>query len=257
MQPRNLAAFMLVAGSMLACASVRAAAPDYGKVDTFQPGSKYNCVPTADRKGWNCAAVGKFTPPAEPATPAPHPAPVTPPAHTAPPVPTTPAPAAAELPGYLSNSAASQPMRPMRATPTPKPAPLPRVKAKPIPAQVTAQPVAAQAAKPAEPAAPAQAKSMAVDASNFLTLPPDDYVIELAHGATRTDLATTPHPSRAKVYELHLRQNDSDEWLLLWGPFTNLDSARVARGELVAQGTTPGWPRRVGPLQAEAHRLTQ
>lgn len=93
-------------------------------------------------------------------------------------------------------------------------------------------------------------------ASDFLALPADGYVIELAHGVTRSDIATTPHPSRAKVFELHLRQNDTDEWLLLWGPFADLESARAAREELVAQGTTPGWPRRIGPLQVEAHRLS-
>lgn len=254
MQPRKLAGLMLGAGLLLACADVCTAAPDYGKLDTFEPGKKYNCVPTPDRKGWDCTAVGQFKPPTEPVTPAPHPVSVTPTAKTTPPA---PAPTTAELPGYLSRSAASQPMQPMRAAPTPKPAPLPRVTAKPIPEQVPAQPAEASSVKPSIPAEPAQATPAPGDASDFLALPASGYVIELAHGQARADITATSQPSREKVYALHLRQNDNEEWLLLWGPFADLDSARAAREELVAQGTTPGWPRRIGPLQAEARRLTQ
>ncbi len=46
--PRALAVAILIAGS------VPAAEPQYGKVETFEPGKKYTCVPTADHKGWDC-----------------------------------------------------------------------------------------------------------------------------------------------------------------------------------------------------------
>ena len=35
-----------------------AAEPRYGKVETFEPGKKYTCAPTADRKGWDCKELG-------------------------------------------------------------------------------------------------------------------------------------------------------------------------------------------------------
>ncbi len=35
--------------------------PAYGKVDTFEPGKKYNCVPSADHKSWDCTQAGKAT----------------------------------------------------------------------------------------------------------------------------------------------------------------------------------------------------
>ncbi|MGH8041194.1 MAG: hypothetical protein ACREPN_04020 [Rudaea sp.] len=259
MRPRDLAGLVFAAGCVLVCAGVCAAAPDYGKVDTFQPGKKYNCVPTADRKGWDCTENGKAD--------VPPPEPVAPPASTsteaAPTeaattavVPSTAAPqSAGTLPGYLTNAAAARPMQSMPAAPTAKPAPRPRATAKPIPQQAPA--VQATATSPVglpAHAMPARATHTPAEVSDFLALPAASYVIELAHGATRTDIAAAPHPSHEKVYELHLRQNDADVWLLLWGPFTDLQTARAAREELAAQGATPGWPRRIGPLQTEMHR---
>src|SRR5512135_1412224 len=107
----------LVAMGLLACANVQAAEPaadpKYGKVDTFEPGKKYTCVPTADHKGWNCSEVapGKpgekgssSAPPAETTPVAPPPAPRTPEPPPATPIP-APAPQsrpkAAALPSYL------------------------------------------------------------------------------------------------------------------------------------------------------------
>src|SRR5512143_1852715 len=74
----------LVAIALLACGTAQAAEsaaePKYGKVETFEPGKKYTCVPTADHKGWNCSEVapgkagekgGSSAPPAETAPLAP------------------------------------------------------------------------------------------------------------------------------------------------------------------------------------------
>ncbi|HTI96768.1 MAG TPA: hypothetical protein VL425_09705 [Rudaea sp.] len=246
---------------------------DYGKVDTFQPGKKYNCVPTADRKGWDCNATGKAEVPPAPApaqtpvaTPEPAPAPAPAPVHEAVPAapPQQPAPRAGALPSYLTNSGANQPMRPMPAAPAPKPAPQPRVKGPQIPAQTPAAPAAnpppalakPAAAAPSKPAAPkpAAAAPSAQAGHDFLALPAAQYVIELAHAGSVAGLdaaRAAAHPAHGEVYELHLSQSGNESWLLLWGPFADLPAARAARDELAAQGAAPGWPRRIGPLQAE------
>lgn len=260
--------FPIVAlGVMLGLAASTHAEPssDYGKVDTFQPGKKYNCVPTADRKGWDCNATGKAEVPPAPApapaqTPTPAPAPA--PAHEA--VPAAPAAQSAAhaspLPGYLTNAGANAPMQPMPAVPAPKPAPPPRVKGPLVPAQTPTAPVAIPPAQPVKPVAPAPKPAAATATPSvpaehdFLALPAAEYVIELAHADSTAGLGTAAHPAHGEVYELHLSQNGSESWLLLWGPFADLPSARAARDELAAQGVTPGWPRRIGPLQTEARR---
>jgi len=69
---RALAIAVVVA--LLTAASARAAEPRYGKVETFEPGKKYSCVPTADHKGWDCREADKGNAPARaenPAAPAP------------------------------------------------------------------------------------------------------------------------------------------------------------------------------------------
>src|SRR6478735_10726031 len=67
---RALAAIALMFGAI-----AQADEPQYGKVETFQPGKKYTCVPTADHKAWDCneiapggaakPATGSSTPSAE------------------------------------------------------------------------------------------------------------------------------------------------------------------------------------------------
>ena len=269
----------------LLCAASAAPAdpPDYGRVNTFQPGKKYNCVPTADRKGWDCKETGKadipvapppVTPPERPpeAAPAPVAAPAAPPAHAA-------TPHSSTLPSYLTDSGANQPMQPMHATPATKPAPKPRVKGPmmpertPGPEKSAPEPVPAPAVPPApvqtqsvptrpsaEPAPASLTPAPTALAHDFLALPATGYVIELAHADSKAGLdaaRAAAHPAHGKVYELHLQQNGIDAWLLLWGPFDDLESARTARAELAAQGANPGWPRRMGPLQAELRHTEQ
>jgi hypothetical protein len=244
---------------------------DYGKVDTFQPGKKYNCVPTADRKGWDCSATGKAEVPPAPApaqTPVGAPEPTPAPAHEAAPTAPAaqPAPHASALPGYLTNAGANESMQPIPAAPAPKPAPKPRVKGPLVPAQTSPAPAADRPPAPVKPAVPVPAPEPAPVAASqpaqaghdFLALPATQYVIELAHAdiAAGLDAArATAHPAHGDVYELHLSQNGNESWLLLWGPFTDLQAARAARDELAAQGATPGWPRRIGPLQTEVRRV--
>ena len=245
---------MLCTGLALAtCGGIAARAwadpSGYGKVDTFQPGKKYNCVPTADRKGWNCAEAGKAAtrpPAAKPAS-----------ASSAAPVhPTTPAataqPHAGALPDYLTNAAAAGPMQPMPAVPAPKPLPRPPVRGPRMNSAVPAS-AATPPARPVSTSAPTVAASSSV--ADFLDLPVDAYVIVLAHGDSMAGVATAA-PVGADTYDLHLRQNDADVWLRVCGPYDDLEAARNARDDLAAQGFAPGWPRRIGPLQTEVRRGT-
>jgi septal ring-binding cell division protein DamX len=103
------------------------------------------------------------------------------------------------------------------------------------------------------------ARNVSRSGSDFLNLPGDRFVVELAHGASESDLAATRaslHPSDGDLYTVHLRQNGADIWLLVWGSFDSIDAARSARSEMAAQGTImPGWPRKIAPLQAEVRRV--
>ncbi len=118
---RALAAAILIVGS------VQAAETQYGKVETFQPGKKYTCLPTADHKGWDCreAAPKDGTAAAQAVQPATASA-------AAAPIPTPAAPAAAA--GQPPTNGASVPPQPPSdntasispaATPAPRPSGLP------------------------------------------------------------------------------------------------------------------------------------
>jgi hypothetical protein len=303
---RATAVALLLIGSVSAAP---ADPPAYGKVDTFEPGKKYNCVPTADRKSWDCTQAGKVTREDTP-PPAPRhdePAPVAA-AAPAPPVPATPPPQSAptnsshtgKLPSYLLAPGASdhatqapaapapapatapaKPAEPVAApevhtstnpqpAPAAQPAPAPAQEAAPKPAPESPKPVASEpasappaaaaptppvAAPTPRPPAPAHAADRGGD---FLELSGEQYVIELARGDQASIAAahaalSLPH---GQAYELHLRQNGSDTWLLVWGSFDDVGAAREARGELPADAHA-GWPRRVAPLQAEVRRAQE
>lgn len=92
-----------------------------------------------------------------------------------------------------------------------------------------------------------------------MSLPSDHFVIEMAHAASKSELdavKTSTHVPNGDLYELHLRQNGADSWLLLWGSFDTIEAARAARNTISASAT-PGWPRRIAPLQAEARRVSR
>ena len=304
---RAAAIALFLAGSVTAAP---ADPPAYGKVDTFEPGKKYNCVPTADRKSWDCTQAGKVTkddtPPPRHDEPAPVAA-VTPPrpAAAAPP-PSAPTSAAhtGKLPSYLlapgaSDHAAQAPAapapaatapvkppepvaapevhtstNPQPAAPTaqhaptppapareaaPKPAPEPERPAAPAPTRAPAPPAAVTPTPPPAPPTPAPPHAPTVDhGGDFLDLSGEQYVIELARGDQASVAAahaalSLPH---GQAYELHLRQNGADTWLLVWGSFDDVGAARAARGELPAD-VHAGWPRRVAPLQAEVRRAQE
>ncbi len=337
----------IVLGALFAAAEPPAPAPmpRYGQVETFQPGKRYNCVPTADHKGWNCREIGAdgtpvprpktdepaTTPgksaepapppertrpvpasakPAEPASPPAKSAPATPPQST--PVSEPAAPAETEqsssLPGYLTNMSARglrrrPTSRPTATTPAqvatpPAPVGMPaetapaaatsaaspavetnpadetkestraasqQTKPNPPPAAVAqTTPTPASASTPPQPAQTAaprtstDATDLIRDGREFLDLPSAHFIVGMAHAATQTELpdaSALPSLSHGRVYRLHLRQYGNDVWLLVWGDFADVESARAARSELVAQGFNPGWPRLIAPLQTEVRRV--
>ena len=317
-----------VLAAVLLAGFAHADAPGYGKVETFQPGKKYNCVPTADHKGWDCSESGKNavpkTQPAE-ATPAPTPAASAPETATK----------SSDLPSYLTNAAASRPPRARQPAPTPAPsvaepatppqesaratqasappatateskpptvAPLPpaaaaesKSPAVETPSTMSAPPVAAEPKAPSAPEpgpkqtavtptsapqptaasppvaepppaaaaiAPATADARTVAGNReFLALPSASYILEIAHSANRDELAALRTNLRlpfGELYELHLARDGNDWWLLVWGHFADIESARAARSDLPAlPSVNAGWPRRSAPLQAEVRRTTE
>jgi septal ring-binding cell division protein DamX len=273
-------------------------AQTYDKTDTFEPGKKYTCVPTADRKGWDCNEAGKSVEIKTKQNETPPPIATT--AESNPPPPAQP-PARSTLPSYLTNAAASSPAprdeppstvsaaaahanAPAPAAPAPVekqeapsavPAPTAHtdVPAQSAPRPATTKTVPLQPATPHStptpaPVSPPPAKSMvaprathppvaeaAPGGGDFLSLPGDHFVVEMARAASKSEVdaaRSSAHVPTGDLYELHLRQNGADAWLLLWGSFDSLEAARAARASLT--GATPGWPRRIAPLQAEARR---
>ena len=293
---RASTAFALLIG-LSCCASIFAQSAPYNTSDTFQPGRKYNCVPTADRKGWECNEIGKADKTAHEA-PSETPPPAAPPQEIRPAPTLAPPPSqpstdrSSSLPNYLTNAAAnSAPPPPPPSTisatanhaneppiqstpPSPPWAKPPVVVAKPAPVAppkkapaIVAKPSVAKSrpapSAPPRPSSPVRETSHSTIPANgdFMELAGDHFVIELAHAPRQVDLAASRDAMkvpRGDLYEVHLRQNGADAWLLLWGTFDTIEAARSARSEL-AQGTstTVGWPRRVAPLQAEARRVSE
>ena len=266
---------------LLLCAvAVPALAQNYDKTDTFEPGKKYTCVPTTDHKGWNCNEAGKSVevkpkeseaarqdpePSTESQTPTPPPQPSS----------------RSTLPSYLTNAAANNsapigeppstvsaaaahanvpPPAPAFAPPPTKTVPLQPATPKPRAAATPAPTPRPPVKPPVSPRATHPPVSEAASSGGeFMTLPGDHFVVEMGHAASRSELdavRSATHVPNGDLYEVHLRQNGADAWLLLWGSFDTLDAARAARNTLTSTFAAPGWPRRIAPLQAEARRIS-
>ncbi len=145
-----------------------------------------------------------------------------------------------------SESTPAKPERIPRHANAPEAAPLPAPRA-PIAPRADTAPVAQGAGSASQ--------------RDFLALAGDQYVIELAHAEREGELAAIHDAAQVpsgNVYELHLRQNGADQWLLVWGDFESIEAARAARATLLGAGTiTPGWPRRIAPLQTELRRAQE
>jgi hypothetical protein len=160
------------------------------------------------------------------------------------------------------SSAPSQP--PAKPPVVAKPAPVAPPKAAPA---VVAKPPANESRPapktPPKPTAPQRETPRPAISANgdFMELAGDRFVVELGHASRQADLKASRdamHVPRGDLYEVHLRQNGADAWLLLWGTFDTIEAARSARSELAqSTGATVGWPRRVAPLQAEARRVSE
>ena len=92
----------------------------------------------------------------------------------------------------------------------------------------------------------------------FLALSGSSYVIELAHGSDKSRIdavrASLQLP-RGALYDVHVSRDGADWWLLVWGTFDGVDTARAARAGLPSdESINAGWPRLVAPLQNEARR---
>jgi len=165
---------------------------------------------------------------------------------------TTPEPARAQsapTPPVTAAAPAATPDTPAAREETPAPAHAAE------PAHATA--VEAPAAKPASVT---NAASPATRGNReFFTLPASAYVVELAHSARKADISALRESlalTHGDLYELHLRREGDDWWLLVWGTFDNVDSARSARDEIPTDAVlNAGWARRVGVLQAEARQV--
>jgi len=207
-------------------------------------------VPAAEQRKEDVTAAA---PVAEAPSASPSPTPVAQPASTTPTSvtkdPPRAQPAPAEAPRTTAPSAAG-------AQPTEHDAPAPAAVQAEKPAPSSAP---TPSAPTAAPKAAAPSPRAAVNGNReFLALSSSSYIVELAHGTSRSELEalrTSLHPSRGELYELHLQRDGNDWWLLVWGAFDSVDAARAARSELSADAPiNAGWPRPVAALQNEARR---
>lgn len=108
------------------------------------------------------------------------------------------------------------------------------------------------------PTAPANHAGTLLGAGEFRRLADTRYVVELASGASRSEVesrAAAAAPPQGRVYLLPLRRDGADWYLAVWGDFDSVDAARSARAQALADGAAGlGWPRRAGPLKQELVR---
>jgi hypothetical protein len=200
---------LLIALAMLALAAGAIAAPAnppaYGKVDTFEPGKKYSCVPSADHKSWDCTQTGKAT--NDETAPPPRDTPVAaarvnpqPTAAVAPPprsVPAATTPRSSELPNYLKASAA----RPPVASPGPVAAPPPVA----VPAAVAREPAPVATPRPVvapvvqAPANPRRTPAVAVQPRVPKSARPGSKPTAAAADRVVTAPVAAPAPARAST----------------------------------------------------------
>lgn len=110
---------------------------------------------------------------------------------------------------------------------------------------------APRAAPPATlPAGGAVARSEA-----FRRLPASRYTVELAKAPgpdAFSALLAALGDVDGTLYIVALRTSGQRTWHLLWSDFASVEAARDARAQLPSNvALTSGWPRRIGPLQAE------
>jgi septal ring-binding cell division protein DamX len=112
------------------------------------------------------------------------------------------------------------------------------------------------AAMPEPPPTPSDYVS-AEAMGDFLRLDPARFTVQLARANSadgfdtllaRLDVSTTA------TYRVAMGNAGSTTWVLLWGDYADIDSARQAARALPVELVRGAWPRKIGPLQDEARR---
>lgn len=241
----------------------------------FEPGAERICEPSADGTRFECRAKNTADVPAVRRS---SDQAIDVPAKITPPKPVAPVePAAADqpasvgnaraLPNYLRSPSAIPGSEPMPAAAAPPP-PVTRPVTKPAatvttprdePAEMPVAATAARAPASASASAPAGMPDIDVqsreDARAFALLPSNRYTIEIARARAANELAALAVALAGvdgRIYLVRLNGADLPSYSMLWSDFATIDAARAARSTLPADvAITSGWPRRIGPLQAE------
>ncbi len=147
-----------------------------------------------------------------------------------------------------------EPAEPVAA---PAPAPAPATPAAAPASAPTIEPTPAATVTPSrEASAPVvQPARRAVGHAEFRRLTGTRYTLELARadraGAFDALLAALADVG-GRFYVVALRSPAGPSYSLLWNDYASIEDARAARARLPADvAITSGWPRRIGPLQAE------
>ena len=188
------------------------------------------------------------------------PAASTPPVSVAP----TAAPTASVPAPVKSQAAIAAPVVAKESPPKPNPEPVPKA-SMPVPkiAPPVAQPVKAPletsvATKPAAPQKPAEPAKPAAVTSTLATLPAKQFVLQLIAADSKSGrdkfLATSAKESArgVKVYTYEARRDGKPRYLVVIGPYADLNAARAAVAGLpkALRDQNP-WPRSVASVQAD------
>ncbi len=239
----------------------------------FEPGAERICEPSADRTRFECRAkTGADITPARRTAAQAVAAPVEAPSATVDaPTETVAAesPVSADnaraLPSYLRSPSAdrvSEPVPVAAAPPEPAPPAVPantlavprdEPSARPVAAPAASAPMATRIDTPAR--MPAIDVQSGEDARAFALLPASRYTLEIARARGVGELAALAIAFtrvQGRVYFVRMRGADGPSYSILWSDFATIDAAREARATLPADiAVTSGWPRRIGPMQAE------
>ena len=137
--------------------------------------------------------------------------------------------------------------------------PQPAAAPEPVRARTQPAPMAVQAAAPAPPAAPSRPPALR-DSAAFLQLEPTRFTLQLARTASRADAQVLAAQlgldgADAALFALPIEIAGRTQWLVLWSHFADAAAARAAWQAASTAGARPAaYPRRIGPLQAEARR---
>ncbi len=118
-----------------------------------------------------------------------------------------------------------------------------------------ADPAPATTSGPPRPATPVAVRANAADASAFRRLAGNRYTVEIARARTPGELGALVAALSGidgTLYLIGLRTPEGTSHSLVWSDFPSIEDAREARTTLpTGVAITSGWPRRIGPLQAE------